>query len=317
MTSAVNLRQHIKEYFEGLSQVLFFKDAYFGAFLLLISIFFKPQLFLPAMAASLIGYFYSTLYRTPKILKALGLMTINGFFFGLAMANLFQSSLQFYFCLFIGALAIPLVTKACFEVLQHWKLNPLIAPYILTIWVLSLSGDGISLKTNDIGDLGYNSQLFQLLQISLPDIWQKFLFSLMNGMGQIFFLQNADYGLFLLLLITSFSPRRGFYFLIGTSLSTALFFLLAGHSQAWQMGLLSSCAGLVGLGLASMPEKFSLQTIFLFCLLSLFLTLAIDHLLKGFHLPALSLPYVLTFWFALLSRVPRLNVSWAPAEARH
>jgi urea transporter len=71
------------------------------------------------------------------------------------------------------------------------------------------------------------------------------------------------------------------------------------------------CAGLVGLGLGSFAERFSAKTILLFCLFSFFITLALSQLFAKFNIPILNLPYVITMWIAILSRVPRLNVSWS------
>jgi urea transporter len=316
MTTTMNIKSHIKEYFEGLSQVLFFKDAYFGAAFLFLSLFFEPELFAFGLLASVIGYLYSARYRTPKVLRSLGLLTINGFFFGIAFASLFPKSPQFYLCLLLGAMAIPLVTKAVYEVLQHWKLNPLIAPYVLSIWVIYLCADGISLHPVAAGQFQSTFQSTSLLLkfLHLSGLSSKIFSSLFHSMSQIFFLQNIDYGFCLLLLVSLFKWRSGLFFFLGTGLSTLIFYFFSGSSYAWQFGSLSFSAGLVGLALASMPEKFSPQTILLFSVLSLFLTLAADHLFRGFGLPILSLPYVVTFWLALLSRVPRLNVSWAPAE---
>jgi urea transporter len=69
------------------------------------------------------------------------------------------------------------------------------------------------------------------------------------------------------------------------------------------------------LGLASLPERLRSATIILFCALSAVLTLAIHQLFVGPALPVLSVPYVITLWIALLSRGPRVNLSWA-SEAR-
>jgi urea transporter len=307
-----SLKIHLREYFENVSQALFFRNALFGATLLFISLAFKPQLFACGILASLIGYIYSARYRTPKILKQTGLMTINGFFFGIAMASLFHHSQAFYICLLIGSMALPLVTKAAFEVLQHWKLTPLIVPYILAVWVLYLCANGIALQPEP--KIWTFEESFLPTLFPMAGVWMQMFWSMLFSMGQIFFFHNAEYGLFLFLLITVFSPRRGLFFLIGTALATIVFHFISNGVSSWHYGFFSYSAGLVGLGLASLPEKFNWKTILLFSVVSLFLTLALSQVLKGFNLPLLSLPYVVTFWFALLSRVPRLNVSWAPAE---
>ena len=45
---------HIRDYFQGISQTLFLKNAYFGALLILISIAFNFHIFACAFVASLI-----------------------------------------------------------------------------------------------------------------------------------------------------------------------------------------------------------------------------------------------------------------------
>lgn len=309
----MNAKFHLKEYLENMSQTLFFRDALFGAALLMIAIAFKPQLFLPGLLASLVGYAYSANYRTPKILKQTGLLTINGFFFGIAMASLFAKSVPFYICLVVGAMALPLVTKAAFEVLQHWKLTPLIIPYILAVWVLYLCSNGIALQAEPKPWTMEDSFLPTLFPMA--DVWLQMIWSMFHSIGQIFFFHNSEFGIALLLLVTIFSPRKGLYFFLGSALATVVFHFISNGVSSWHYGFFSYSAGLVGLGLASLPEKFSAKTILLFCVVSLFLTLALGQLLKNLSLPLLSLPYVMTFWFAMLSRVPRLNVAWSRPEA--
>ncbi|MEZ0393042.1 MAG: urea transporter [Pseudobdellovibrionaceae bacterium] len=311
---AAVFKRHFKEYLEGTSQTLFFKNAYFGLSFLAIALYFSGDVFLYGFLASLIGYLYSILHRTPKVLKQTGLMTINGFFFGIAFASFFQPSSSFYFCFLMGALAIPLMTKMSLEILQHWKLSPLIAPYILIIWTLWLGAYGIGLQPAIKSWQQPPSMIFDFLPQTEPLV--QLLASMFFSISQIFFLQNSEFGMALLALVLLFSPRRGLFFFIGAALSTLVFYGISNEGEfAWQQGFFSCSAGLVGLGLASLPEKFAWQNILLFCVLSLFLTLAAEHFFSGFRLPIMSLPFVLTFWFAMLSRTPRLNVSWAVNES--
>jgi len=330
-TVMMKVGAHSKEYFESMSQSLFFRNAFVGAAMLAIAVLFKPEVFLWGVFASFIGFGYSILRRTPKVLRWTGLLPVNGFFFGVSMATLFHQNTAFYMTLMIGALALPLLTKAAFEVLQHWKLTPLIAPYIFVVWVLYLCGDSVALQ--------YDAKLFSVQTFSLPfslpfDLASylpamlelpaqlgflhaagEILNSVLVSIGRIFFLQNAAFGACILLLVSLFSPRRGLFFALGTLLATIVFYQLTSGQTLLSDGNFSYSAGLVGLGLASLPEKFSWRTISIFCVFSLFLTLALSRLLIHASLPLLSLPYVLTFWLALLSQVPRLNVSWARVPA--
>lgn len=304
------LRDRVKEYFENISQTLFFRNALMGFGLVLISILFAPQIFFYGILSSLVGFAYSTLYRTPHILRKTGLMTINGFFFGIALSSLMEPSWTFWIYLILGSLSLPLVTKAFFEVLQHWKLSPLIAPYILAVWILCLCSPSLMHS-------GWHatSTMNTFLRSSFDSDWTSILVSTFQNLGQIFFFPNSEYGLGLLILVTLFQPRRGFYFLLGTLCAVLVSVALTNQPPFLEPVPFSSySAGLVGLGLASLSEKFNWKTILLFCAISVFLTMAVTQLLSGLSLPPLSLPFVLTFWFAQLSRMPRVNLGWAPSE---
>lgn len=304
---------HVADYLKSLGQAFFLRDAYFGAALLVVLGYFYRPSFACALLASLIGYFHSIRNSTPKLLRDSGLIPINCFFFGLAMAFLFQESPWLYAFVAAGALTIPLVTKASFEILQHWKVSPFIFPYILTTWAMWLCGS----------DLPLTAHLHALPGTlrNLPPVhpgWnltQRVVWSAAESIGRLLFVPDAAFGASVLLLVTLFSPRRGLFFLFGTIIGTAAAYLATSESSvAWEYGYLSYCSGLIGLGLASFPEKFSARMIGSFCVISAFLTLSMDRLLSSAELPMLSLPYVLTLWLALLSRVPRVSISWAKKE---
>lgn len=306
-------RANVNEYFTGISQALFFRNPYFGLALLALSLAFDWRLFACGIAASLVGFVSSKTVRTPRLLKDSGLIPINGLFFGIAMASLFRVSPVFYGCLLLGALMVPLFTKAAFEVLQHWKLTPLVMPYIVLVWVFSLCGDGVALQPAH----DFLGMRHVLPSVFLPeaDLWIRLASSAALAMGRLFFLPDAFYGISLLVLIACFSPRKAWYFFLGTALATLVSFAVSSSVSPWEYGFSSYCAGIVGLGLASMPEKFRAGTILLFCAISVFLTMALDRLLGGLGLATLSLPYVLTAWFGRLSQTPRINVEWAPSDA--
>ena len=101
-----------------------------------------------------------------------------------------------------------------------------------------------------------------------------------------------------------FQPETRAILFPGDIVGSRLALLMSGESSAWEYGFFSYCGGLVGLALASSPEKFNWRTILMLSVLSCFLTIAADQFLRGVNLPVLSLPYVLSMWIAVLSRVP-------------
>jgi urea transporter len=301
-------RPMMSVYLEDIGQSLFLKNAFFGAALLLLFLVFDPHAFIYGVIASLIGYIYTLRNSTPKALKDSGLITLNGFFFGIAMASLFQESPLAYLCLAVGALTIPIATKASFEVLQHWKLSPYVVPYALSIWMIWLCAGCLSLQVRH--------DLWPEVIATLPPLhsdwplWHVLLEAAGQSIGRLLFLPNTYFGLTVLALVTLFSPRRGLFLLIGTTIATLLAALVSTDGFAWEYGFFSFCGGLVALALAASPEKISVSTILFFCLLSCFLTIASDQFMRELRLPLLSLPYILTMWLVGLSRVPRVNMSW-------
>jgi len=302
----------MKEYFQSIAQAFFLDRALFGVGLLGLVLTLDPQAFLAALYCSLVGFAHSISYSTPKVLKQFGLLTINGFFFGLAMSHIFEPSTSFYICVLVGSFGLPFFVKASYEVLQHWKLSPFIFPYIVLVWLFYLSAPGLSLVENTKAWPIIHTPLAGL-HLVWP-LWLRLLDATFLSTGRLLFLPDAAFGMAVILMLFVFSFRRAVYFLVGTGSALMIAYLLSGESFAWEYGYFSYSAGLVGLGLASFPQRHSWRTILIFCCFSCFITIASDRFLANLALPILSLPYVLTMWLAVLSRVPRINLSWAPDQ---
>ncbi len=305
-----NLRALAEGYFNDMAHSFFFKGPGFGAALLFLMACFDFRNTLFGFAASLVGYGYSVRYSTPKLLKEYGLITINCFFFGIAMPRLFQITPAFFLCFALGAMLLPLLTKAAFELLQHWKLSPNFIPYITMTWIVALVGKGGALAFQTL----YSPEALSGKFHFSSNIVVRILVASLHALGDIFFLTNPIFGLCLTLLVVVFSARRAFFFFSGTAIATIISYSLSGGTGVWENGAFSFSAGLVGISLASFPEKFRWHTIYFFCAMSAVLSLAAKQFLASQALPPLCLGYVLTYWIAALSRIPRVNVSWAPRK---
>ena len=304
-------KKNVKDFFEDISQVLFIRDDLFGALFISISLFFNYKLFFCGLLSAIVGFVYSRVSVTPKILKDGGLLTINGLFFGIAMASLFRDSTQFYTCFIVGSLFVPLFTIAAYEVLQHWKLSPFIVSYILLVWIFTLSASTYGFQFLTEQENLSNSFSF-LDGFESTNTVTMLISNILASVGRIFFLPNPSYGFMLLLLISSFRLRQSFYFLLGISIAVVAAYLLSSHNSAdGSLSYYSYSAGLVALGLSSYLEKYRISMILLSSLLSMMLTVAFYKYLNVLGLPLLSLPYVITMWATQLSRTPKVNISWA------
>ena len=302
---------HLESYLKAVSQAFFLDHAVFGAALLLLFAPFSRLAFFSAVLASAMGYVISVTTPTPKALKHFGLIPINGFFFGIALSRMHEPGAEYWIFLTLGSAVIPILTKAAYEVLQHWHVGVFVFPYILAIWVASLCSGALP-------QMQWMPDPDAIVTAATPGSAQIFVFAILHSISRLLFIASPWFGFAVWLLLTAFSPRRGFFFILGTAVGVAVSSRLADPSEAWQLGTLSYSAGLVALGLASFPDRFRFGTILAFSVLSVFVTLATERLLSQLQLPGLSLPYVLTVWTAMLSRSPRFTINWSarrPPEA--
>jgi urea transporter len=286
------IHRHPRGFFRALSHSLFLDNARFGLALLALLWAFDRPLAICGTLAAVIGHFRSE--RDTK------LVTANCFFFGLGMGSLFLPSASFYFSLIVGALLLPIATRALVKILRQWRLDPLLFPSIIATWVFWLCGRGAGFISRP-GPLP--AELIELPPLH-PD-WSftaRFFWSACESAGRIFFLPSGRFGLALLLLTAAFSPRRGFFLFLATLVAALTTYFLATHAYVWEYGAFSASAGLFAL--AALSQKFGARRILVFSVFSAFLALASEEFLKGIGLPPLVLPYVLTAWLAILSRVP-------------
>ncbi len=279
----------ILEYLEGLSQAFFLEEPLFGFCLLGLVFAFDRWLFLGAFAGSLVGHLHGIRFSVPFVLRKTGLLTLNGFFLGLALTHTYPPSVPFAVIAFLSALALPWVVQAIYELTQHWRLSPSLLPYLILTW-------------------GAHLCLGKTLVEREPEL--NLGLSAFTGMGRLLFVPHPIFGALLFGLILLFSIRRGVAFLLGTLAAVATGALLAPGALGWMNGQWTASAGILALGLASFPEKFTVGRIALFSALTAMFSVALQPLLGRIPLPLLTLPYVLTFWLAQLSRVPDLAMSW-------
>lgn len=297
------LTVHTQDYLQALGHSFCFTKPLFGAVIFLMLLVADPRVFAMAALASLAGYAHGVFYRTPRAIKEL--ITINGLFFGITMGIFFKNAVSFYFLYALGVVCLPLLVKALYEILQHWKLGPNFAPYILIMWIIALASGGLTLADG----------------IPLLTTWEGVLLPLrlvrasFLGASHVFFLSNAWAGLALVFLVMAFDFRRGLFFFAGCVLGTLITYFCFSD-MPWEYGYLSYCSGLTGLLLSASAERINARTILFFSCVTAVIHVGLFRYFQGSQLPLFSLPYVLTYWLATLSRVPRVNFSWERDEPR-
>lgn len=291
------LEKHGQEYLQALGHSFCFDKPLFGAAIFLMLLAADYRVFALAAIASLAGYAHGVIYRTPRAIKEL--ITINEFFFGITMGVFLKNEFSFYFLLGMGILFLPLMVKALYEILQHWKVGPNFAPYIFLMWIVALASGGLTLAEGT----------------TLITVWEgaslplRLIRASLLGASHVFFLSNALAGLGIVALVMAFDFRRGLFFYTGCLLGTLITYLFF-PDMPWEFGFLSYCSGLTGLLISASAEKINTRSILFFCCVTAVIHVALFRYFRTSQLPLFSLPYVLTYWFATLSRVPRVSFSW-------
>lgn len=297
----MKLRIAILAYLRSLGQAFYLDQVLFGAFLLLWVALFQWQAFLFAFGASFLSFWLSYPKSISKILRDSGLIPVNAFFLGLALANHFQPSLALVLLVLLGAVAVPILTCAVFEITQHWRLSPYLLPYVLLYWMSELVVRGLPEQTRpELIEASFHGR-----DGGVTSFWDLSGHSL----GSVLFMNQANFGLGLAALLLCFDFRRGFYFLSGAIVGALLLTVLGVPDS----GLVFN-AGLVGIALASFYERFHPKRIFLFIALAVFIGLGTREFLQTPRLEVLSLPYIFTLWIAQLSLEPRLVLGWKSVQ---
>lgn len=292
---------------KGISQVLLIENAISGLLILLAITTYSYFLGIITLLSAIIGNAVGRFGGADEKSINQGLFGYNSVLTGIALA-LFLTGPYHWIIALMGAAIASIFTAAMMHAFKNSGIPVLTFPFIILSWLMLLAS--------------YRLKLFQLTPDLVPqDLsnWEvdmtgkvDWLDGIFNGIGQIFFLDNALSGVLIFVAVFWAGWKFGVYAIIGNIVALVTSYLLGGEPQLIFAGLYGYNAILTIIAVSRVFNteytRFNHVLGIIGACLTVPLTASIATLLIPFGLPALTMPFVLTTWLLLGARkvLPRL-----------
>ena len=300
------------------SQIFFSTSKVLAAFLVLISFFdYGAGIggLIAVAVANLLAYYLG--YNT-YFLKS-GLYGFNSLLVGLGVGLAFQPSVELYVLVAISAITCFFLTIVFQGVLGKYGLPFLSIPFLVTIWIIGLSGGELTaLNISERGIYTYNElfglgghtmvRLYNWLEALVDSSFIRIYF---YSLGAIFFQKGLLAGIIISIGLLIYSRITFVLSILGYSVSY-LFYILVGiefNSLSYTFIGFNYILTAVALGgYYLIPGRTSYAWIIILLPSVVLITISTQHLFQVFRISPYSLPFnmvVLMFLYALKLREKR------------
>ncbi|AZU62894.1 urea transporter [Neobacillus mesonae] len=285
---------------KGISQVILIENAVSGFIILAAITIASYSLGIITLLSSIVGTLIGKLGGAEEESVNQGLYGYNSVLTGMAL-SLFLSSDDRWLIAIAGAAVAALFTAAMVHFMRQSGIPVLTFPFIVLTWFLLLTT--YRLVTFKISpELTPQSLSNWTLNIKGETNW---LDGAVNGIGQIFFLDNTLSGVLLFVAVFWAGWRLGVYAIIGNLAALLTSYGLGGEHSLIFMGLYGYNAILTILAVSIVfngDSKHVLITGIIAACLTVPITASVVTWLLPYGLPALTMPFVLCTWIFLGAR---------------
>lgn len=287
--------------FKGVSQVLFIENTITGIIILLAITITSPFLGLIALLSALIGTLIGLAGRADEQLISQGLLGYSPVLTGMALM-LFLTGPYHWLIALSGAVVTAFFSATVMHFMRHTAIPVLTFPFIIVSWLTLLSSyrlDFIQLSSDLAPQDLSRWDLHIAGKVSVVQ-------AMLNGLGQIFFLQNSIAAILLYIGLFWAGWRFGVFAIVGNVFAVLTAFALYGEHSLIHAGLYGYNAILIILAVSVVfkeaSNKLFILTGIVGACLAVPATGAVTTLLMPYGLPAFTMPFVLCTWLLLGAR---------------
>lgn len=234
-----------------------------------------------------------------------GLFGFNGVLVGAAVPTFLAINPAMWLILVIGAAVSTVTMLAVANVMKTWGVPALTFPFVLTTWFLVLAAYSFGhLSITSMGPPGLPHPLGELAtgpQLVLRPLLEAWL----KGPAQVFLINNAISGVFVVLGLLVSSAWAALFALIGSAVALALSLGLGASLASVDAGLYGFSPVLTAVGLGCVFYTPSWR-VTLFALLGTVFTVivqgAMDAAIAPMGIPTFTAPFVFVTWLFLLPK---------------
>lgn len=279
---------------KGISQVILIENSLSGLIILIAIAISNYQLGIVALVSALIGTLIGHVAGADKTAVEKGIFGYNSVLVALALSLYLTGHIRWGIA-FIGAAFATIITGAMIYFLKDLKIPVLTFPYIMLTWFFLLAS--------------YHLKIFKLSSELAPQNLSQWKLSiqgsislidgLVNGVSQVYFLNNLWTGILILIAVFWGNWRLGAYAVLGAGIGLLTAYALQANHMTINLGLYGYNAVLTILALFVFGDKenpFSLVTGCIAAMTTVPITAGIHTLLLPYGLPTLTMPFVLVTW---------------------
>ncbi|MFJ5715309.1 urea transporter [Neobacillus sp. NPDC093127] len=282
---------------KGVSQVILIENAATGFIILIAIMVSSLPMGIIALLSSITGTLIGKLGGADGKSVNQGIYGYNSVLTGMALSLFLRGDNRWIIAL-AGAAIAAIFTAAMIHIMRQVGLPVLTFPFIILTWFLLLTAYRlVSFKIDP--KLAPQSLANWTLNIKGETNW---LDGAVNGMGQIFFLDNNWSGILLYIAIFWAGWRFGLYAIIGNASALLTAYALGGEHSLIFMGHYGYNAILTMIAVAAVykeDHRYALLYGVLSACLTVPITASIATWLLPYGLPALTMPFVFCTWLLL------------------
>nr|WP_268875972.1 urea transporter [Neobacillus soli] len=282
---------------KGISQIILIENAVTGFIILMAIMVSSLPMGIIALLSSITGTLIGKLGGADGKIVNQGIYGYNSVLTGMALSLFLKGDNRWIIAL-AGAAIAAIFTAAMIHIMRQVGLPVLTFPFIILTWFLLLTAYRlVSFKIDP--KLAPQSLANWTLNIKGETNW---LDGAVNGMGQIFFLDNNWSGILLYIAVFWAGWRFGLYAIIGNGAALLTSYALGGEHSLIFMGFYGYNAILTMIAVANVfkeGHRYALLYGILAACLTVPITASIVTWLLPYGLPALTMPFVFCTWLLL------------------
>lgn len=287
---------------KGVSQVILIENAVSGFIILIAIAITSYSLGIIAFLSAIIGTIIGKIGGADQKSVSQGLYGYNSVLTGMALFLFLRGDDRWIIAL-AGAAIAALFSAAMMYFMRQSEIPILTFPFIFLTWFLLLTTYRlVALKLSPEMVPQSLSQWELDIRGELKMHW---LDAAMNGIGQVFFLDNTISGILLFVAVFLAGWRFGLYAIIGNAAALLISFGLGAEHHLILLGLYGYNAILTIIAVSIVFKENDRNGLFIGIIaacLTVLITASISTWLLPFGLPTLTMPFVLCTWLFLGAR---------------
>jgi len=286
---------------KGISQVILIENALTGLLILIAITIESYYLGIMTLLSACIGTLVAKFGGADEQSINQGLLGYNSVLTGMALV-LFLNGPYMWMIALAGSAIAAVFTVTMNHLMKKTEIPILTFPYIILTWFILLSSyklKGIQLSSTLVPQNLTHWELNIAGDIHL-------LNGILNGIGQVFFLDNSISGIIVFIAVFFASIKLGFYAVIGNIAAIIITYFLGGEHSLIALGLYGYNAILTIIAVSAVfnheHHRYAPLSGLIAACLTVPIAAGISSFLLPYGLPVLTMPFVLCTWLILGAR---------------